>query len=82
MIKSFRHKGIKHFFETGNQSGIVTTHASKLRRQLAQLNVQETLKTIGQFQSTAIGDLHLLSKTRMQCWLTIKTITNHHDSNA
>lgn len=39
MIKSFRHKGIKNFFETGNQSGIVTTHASKLRRQLGQLNV-------------------------------------------
>ena len=39
MIKSFRHKGIKQFFEAGNQTGIVTTHASKLRRQLAQLNV-------------------------------------------
>ena len=38
MIKSFRHKGIKQFFETGNQSGIFTTHAAKLRRQLAQLN--------------------------------------------
>jgi len=38
MIKSFRHKGIKRFFETGSKAGIKAEHAAKLRRQLAQLN--------------------------------------------
>jgi proteic killer suppression protein len=39
MIKSFRHKGVQRFFETGSTSGIQATHAQRLRRQLAQLDV-------------------------------------------
>jgi proteic killer suppression protein len=38
MIKSFRHKGLELFFETGKKSGISPDHASKLGRQLARLN--------------------------------------------
>ncbi|MGI9150276.1 MAG: type II toxin-antitoxin system RelE/ParE family toxin [Limnohabitans sp.] len=38
MIKSFRHKGLQRFFETGNKSGIQASHASKLRLQLAALD--------------------------------------------
>lgn len=38
MIKSFRHKGIKRFFEKGSKSGIQSTHANRLKRQLAVLN--------------------------------------------
>ena len=38
MIKSFRHKGIELFFDTGNSSGIQPAHKSKLERQLQQLN--------------------------------------------
>ena len=38
MIKSFRHKGLQQFFETGNKSGIQAAHSSKLRLQLAALN--------------------------------------------
>ena len=38
MIKSFRHKGIKRFFETGSKKGIQSGHAEKLRRQLSVLN--------------------------------------------
>ena len=38
MIKSFRHKGLQRFFETGNKSGIQAAHASKLRLQLAALD--------------------------------------------
>jgi proteic killer suppression protein len=41
MIKSFRHKGLQKFFETGNKSGIQSTHAPKLSRQLARLNVSK-----------------------------------------
>jgi proteic killer suppression protein len=38
MIKSFRHKGLQRFFETGSKSGIQATHVVKLRLQLAALD--------------------------------------------
>ncbi len=38
MIKSFRHKGIKQFFETGSKAGIQPKHSTKLEEQLALLN--------------------------------------------
>lgn len=38
MIKSFRHKGIERFFDTGSKAGIQAKHAAKLRRQLARLD--------------------------------------------
>lgn len=38
MIKSFRHKGLKRFYETGKASGVQTAHANRLRMQLAALD--------------------------------------------
>jgi proteic killer suppression protein len=38
MIKSFRHKGLQRFFETGSKSGIQAVHATRLRLQLAALD--------------------------------------------
>lgn len=38
MIKSFEHKGLKAFFETGRKAGIQPHHAPRLGRQLARLN--------------------------------------------
>jgi len=38
VIKSFRHKGIQKFFETGSKAGIQPSHASKLRLQLTRLD--------------------------------------------
>jgi proteic killer suppression protein len=38
MIKSFRHKGLQGFFETGSKSGIQPDHAQKLRIQLTRLD--------------------------------------------
>ena len=38
MIKSFRHKGLQRFFETGVRAGIQSPHASRLRLQLAALD--------------------------------------------
>lgn len=37
MIKSFKHKGLQRFFETGNTSGIRPDHAKRLRLILARL---------------------------------------------
>ena len=39
MIRSFRHKGIRRFFETGSKAGIQPSHASKLTDQLSALNI-------------------------------------------
>jgi toxin HigB-1 len=38
MIKSFRHKGIQLFFETGSKAGIQPNHAARLRSQLTRLD--------------------------------------------
>jgi proteic killer suppression protein len=38
MIKSFRHKGLQRYFETGSKAGIQAAHAAKLRLQLAALD--------------------------------------------
>ena len=39
MIKSYRHKGLKLFAETGSKAGIQPAHASRLRRLLTALDV-------------------------------------------
>lgn len=41
MIKGFRPKGLKKFFETGSKSGIQPAHAARLSRQLAALDKAE-----------------------------------------
>lgn len=38
MIKSFKHKGLRIFFETGNTKGIQQIHAVKISRILLVLN--------------------------------------------
>mgnify|MGYP000358969515 CR=1 FL=1 len=38
MIKSFKHKGLKKFFEEGSLSGIQAKHADRLRDRLAFLD--------------------------------------------
>jgi proteic killer suppression protein len=43
MIKSFKHKGLKNFFETGSLAGIQAKHAKKLQTQLTTLNKAEDI---------------------------------------
>lgn len=38
MLKSYRHKGIKQFAETGSKAGIQPEHANRLRRLLSALD--------------------------------------------
>jgi proteic killer suppression protein len=38
VIKTFRHKGLQHFFATGSKAGIQTMHAVKLRIMLTRLD--------------------------------------------
>ena len=44
MIRSFRHKGLRRFYESGSRAGIRPEHAVRLRMQLAAL---DTARTIG-----------------------------------
>ncbi len=43
MIVSFRHKGLKMFFETGNVSKIQPQHAQRLRLILAKLHASHDI---------------------------------------
>lgn len=43
MIKSFRHKGLRKLFETGNTAGIQASHAKRLRMQLAALDTAQAI---------------------------------------
>lgn len=43
MIKSFKHKGLRKFFETGSAAGIQADHAKRLRLQLAALDTAVTI---------------------------------------
>jgi proteic killer suppression protein len=42
MIRSFRHKGIERFFQTGSKAGIQPQHANKLRLQLGRLDAAKS----------------------------------------
>jgi proteic killer suppression protein len=41
LIKSFRHGGIKRFFQTGSKAGIQPKHAKRLRLQLGRLEAAQ-----------------------------------------
>lgn len=38
VIRSFRHKGLRQFYETGSSSGVQAAHVKRLRMQLAALD--------------------------------------------
>lgn len=43
MIKSFRHKGLKKFYEAGKLAGIQPAHAKRLQMQLAALDTAQSI---------------------------------------
>lgn len=47
MIKSFRHKGLKRYFESGSKAGIQPEHAKRLRMQLAALDTAIVIEDMG-----------------------------------
>lgn len=47
MIKSFRHKGLQAFFETGSKRGIQPAHSARLGRQLLALNRAKNPEEMG-----------------------------------
>ncbi|MEZ5489601.1 MAG: type II toxin-antitoxin system RelE/ParE family toxin [Gammaproteobacteria bacterium] len=43
MIKSFKHKGLREFYESGKTRGIQAQHSKKLRMQLAALDSAKSI---------------------------------------
>jgi proteic killer suppression protein len=43
MIQSFRHKGLRKFFESGSAAGIQPPHAKRLRMFLAALDTAQSI---------------------------------------
>ncbi len=44
MIQSFRHKGLRRFYETSSLAGIQPQHAKRLRMQLAALDSAQVIE--------------------------------------
>lgn len=64
MIKSFKHKGLQQFFETGTTKGIQVKHANKLRMQLAAIDTAQVIDDID-----LLGyRLHSLKGARKNLW--------------
>ena len=61
MIKSFMHKGLKDFYETGSKKGIQPGHASKLARILDRLDASispQDMNLPGYRLHPLKGDMH------------------------
>ena len=44
MVKTFRHKGLRRFFESGTVAGIQPHHAPRLKMQLAALDTAQRIE--------------------------------------
>lgn len=64
MIKSFAHKGLKDFFETGSKKGIQPEHAPKLGRMLDRLDAS----TNPQDMDLPGYQLHMLKGDKQDMW--------------
>jgi len=64
MIMSFKHKGLRRYYETGSTRGIQANHAKRLRMQLAAL---DTAVEIADLDIPGYG-LHLLKGKRKGIW--------------
>lgn len=46
MIKSFKHKGLKNFYEFGSTAGIQAQHKEKIRMQLVALDTANVIEDL------------------------------------
>ena len=64
MIKSFKHKGLRKYFELGNSSGIQNSHSRKLKMQLVAIDTAYVIEDI----DLPGYQLHLLRGNRDKIW--------------
>lgn len=62
MIKSFKHKGLKQFWESGTTKGIQQKHAKKLKSMLVVLNNAEDIDEISCFPAFKAHQLYRENK--------------------
>jgi proteic killer suppression protein len=68
MIKSFRHKGLKKFFESGSRAGIQPQHAKRLRMQLAALDTAQSIEDM-EIPGFRLHPLKGTEKGRWSIWV-------------
>lgn len=68
MIQSFRHKGLKTFFESGSMAGIQPHHAKRLRMLFAALETAHTLKDMD-VPGFRLHPLHGAERGRWSVWV-------------
>ena len=64
MIKAFKHKGLKRFFETGNTAGVIPAHEDSLRKCLASIHQDENITDL----NLPSLRLHRLKGDRKNVW--------------
>ncbi len=64
MIKSFEHKGLRKFWETGSKAGIQSIHATKLRLILQRMDAASSIDDIN-FHGAR---LHPLKGNKKDLW--------------
>ncbi len=64
MIKSFKHKGLQRFFESGSTRGIQAKHVNRLRMQLAALDTAQEIEDV----DLPGYRLHQLKGSRKETW--------------
>ena len=69
MIKSFRHKGLRRYFESGVKSGIQARHAGRLRLQLAALDTAQNIEDMD-IPGYRLYPLKGRSKGRWSIWVS------------
>ncbi|HFQ7234238.1 TPA: type II toxin-antitoxin system RelE/ParE family toxin [Yersinia enterocolitica] len=64
MIKSWKHKGLQRFFETGSVAGINPQHVKRIRDRLRFIDLAETIEDV----NVAGYKLHPLQGEREGIW--------------
>jgi proteic killer suppression protein len=82
MIKTWKHKGLRRFFETGNTSGIIVEHKNRLKIILQRLNAAikaEDMNTPGMNFHKLKGELKdFYAVTVRANWRIIYKFDNQH----
>ena len=68
MIKSFRHKGLRKFFESGNVAGVQPHHARRLRMLFTALDTAQSINDM-KIPGFRLHSLKGLEKGRYAVWV-------------
>ena len=69
MIKSFKHKGLRRYYESGSKSGIQTKHTGRLRLQLAALDTARVVEDMD-VPGYRLHPLKGRAKNRWSIWVS------------